>query len=125
MELPSSSTFFSSTKELKEKNTISKSVKSTIKGPEKKKKKKASAFVLFFLLKKRMENVYHPRQLQSQPSLPPAPRRLRSSPKMERRIIEKNRRNYMKGLYSALFSLLPCYTSKVCHIYFPLFHFFC
>ncbi|CAI9089386.1 OLC1v1023952C2 [Oldenlandia corymbosa var. corymbosa] len=35
-----------------------------------------------------------------------------STPKMERRIIEKNRRNHMKSLYSKLYSLLPSYGSK-------------
>ncbi|KAL7185515.1 hypothetical protein ACSBR2_027457 [Camellia fascicularis] len=30
-----------------------------------------------------------------------------STPKIERRIIEKNRRSYMKSLYSKLYSLLP------------------
>ncbi|KAL3509348.1 hypothetical protein ACH5RR_028749 [Cinchona calisaya] len=35
-----------------------------------------------------------------------------STPKMERRIIEKNRRNHMKSLYNQLFSLLPSYSSS-------------
>lgn len=36
-----------------------------------------------------------------------------SSAKIERKIIEKNRRNHMKNLYSRLNSLLPRHTSKV------------
>ncbi|WMV49039.1 hypothetical protein MTR67_042424, partial [Solanum verrucosum] len=45
--------------------------------------------------------------------LPPA------GPKLERKYVEKNRRNYMKNLYNQLHSLLPA--SKVCFIY--SFHF--
>ncbi|XVE49942.1 hypothetical protein DITRI_Ditri01bG0122500 [Diplodiscus trichospermus] len=37
---------------------------------------------------------------------------LRSSAKVERKIIEKNRRNHMKKLYSSLNSLLPRHNSK-------------
>ncbi|PSR89764.1 Transcription factor bHLH36 like [Actinidia chinensis var. chinensis] len=35
-----------------------------------------------------------------------------SPPKIERRLIEKNRRNHMKGLYSKLYSMLPNHSSK-------------
>ncbi|XAR68011.1 hypothetical protein NMG60_11002987 [Bertholletia excelsa] len=35
-----------------------------------------------------------------------------STPKVERRIVEKNRRNHMKTLYTKLFSLLPNHDSK-------------
>jgi hypothetical protein len=36
-----------------------------------------------------------------------------STPKVERRLVEKNRRNQMKILYSKLNSLLPNYNPKV------------
>ncbi|XP_058218625.1 transcription factor bHLH162-like [Rhododendron vialii] len=35
-----------------------------------------------------------------------------STPKVERRVIEKNRRNHMKSLYANLYSLLPSHASK-------------
>ncbi|KAI8551654.1 hypothetical protein RHMOL_Rhmol06G0202600 [Rhododendron molle] len=35
-----------------------------------------------------------------------------STPKIERRVIEKNRRNHMKSLYANLYSLLPKHASK-------------
>ncbi|KAE9457657.1 hypothetical protein C3L33_10435, partial [Rhododendron williamsianum] len=35
-----------------------------------------------------------------------------STPKIERRVIEKNRRNHMKSLYANLYSLLPSHASK-------------
>ena len=41
-----------------------------------------------------------------------------SSAKVERKIIEKNRRNRMKNLYSSLNSLLPHHNSKVCFSFF-------
>ncbi|KEH39152.1 helix loop helix DNA-binding domain protein [Medicago truncatula] len=42
-----------------------------------------------------------------------------SSTKVERKVVEKNRRNQMKILYSKLNSLLPSYNSKVLHFRFP------
>ncbi|PSS05709.1 Transcription factor bHLH36 like [Actinidia chinensis var. chinensis] len=35
-----------------------------------------------------------------------------STPKIERRLVEKNRRNHMKSLYSNLYSLLPNHVTK-------------